>query len=88
MKKIFCDVHPQNECGSRMGNLRLSVIHQTNKGEVIGEDEYRSRDLCGVCVDEIVKAYFGGQLPISHQAIDRDSIVNERAMVARNEGAW
>jgi hypothetical protein len=64
MRKIFCDRQHNAECTSRIGRLHLSVTHQTGKGEVVSEDEYRPMDLCGDCIDEFLATFLVGQSPL------------------------
>jgi hypothetical protein len=64
MRKTFCDRGHAAECTSRIGRLHLSVIHQTNKGETVSEDEYRPMDLCGDCVDELLNTFLAGRDPL------------------------
>lgn len=63
MRKTFCD-RDDHQCTSRIGRLHLSVTHQTNKGEVVSEDEYRPLDLCGDCVDELLNTFLAGKDPL------------------------
>jgi len=64
MRKTFCDRHPYTECTSRVGRLHLSVIHQTNKREVVSEDEYRTLEICGGCIDELLAGFLAGTAPL------------------------
>jgi hypothetical protein len=83
MKKTFCDRHPDTQCVNRVGHLSLSVIHQTNKGEVISVDEYQPRELCGACVDDLVQRFLGGMLPMAadREDIPRRAITEETTFV-------
>jgi hypothetical protein len=65
MRKTFCD-RDGRECESRTGHLHLAVIQQTNKGEVVSEDEYRPMDLCGPCIDELVNTFLGGKIALHY----------------------
>lgn len=86
MRKTFCDRGHQAECTSRIGRLHISVVHQTNKGEVVSEDEYRPMDLCGECIDELMTTFLAGQSPIpmmtkADYPEDMAMVANERALV-------
>ena len=86
MRKTFCD-RDDHECTSRIGRLHLSVIHQTNKGETVSEDEYRPMDLCGECVDELLSTFLAGKSPLPMMKADypgEDAVMAvpvERALV-------
>jgi hypothetical protein len=59
-----------------VGHLHLSVVQQTNKGEVVSEDEYRTMDLCGDCIDDILATYLPSKLLIMKEdeiAVIRDN---------------
>jgi hypothetical protein len=91
MRKTFCDRNHAAECTSRIGRLHLAVTHQTNKGEVVSEDEYRPMDLCGDCVDELLNTFLAGRDPLpmmkaiegypAEDAVMAAPPVPERAMV-------
>lgn len=52
MRKFYCD-RCGNECEARVGHLHLAVMHQTNKGETVSNDEFRPVELCGHCTDAV-----------------------------------
>jgi len=53
------------------------VTHQMNKGEAVSEDEYRTIDLCGDCVDELLDVFLAGkfqpQLMVKENYIGEDA---------------
>jgi hypothetical protein len=77
MKKTFCDRHPDRECVNRIGRLNLSVIQQTNKGEVVSEDEYHTMDLCGDCIDDIIATYVPSKLLMMTKEPDMSFVRDE-----------
>jgi hypothetical protein len=87
MRKTFCDRNHQQECTSRIGRLHLSVIHQTNKGETVSEDEYRPMDLCGECVDELLSSFLSGLSPVPMMKADYPGEDAVRAEVPMTERA-
>lgn len=84
MRKTFCDRGHAAECTSRIGRLHLSVIHQTNKGETVSEDEYRPMDLCGECLDELLSTFLAGRDPMP---VNKAEYAEDIAMAAPVERA-
>lgn len=58
MHKTFCDRSDGRECTARIGYLHLTVVHRTNQGEVVAEDEYKPVEMCGQCIDALIE-FFG-----------------------------
>jgi len=65
MRKTFCDRHPEVECTSRIGLFNFTIIHKTNKGEVVSEDQFSPLELCGECIDELFAGFLVGRAPLS-----------------------
>lgn len=88
MRKTFCD-RDGRECEARIGHLHLTVMHQTNKGETVGDDEYKPVELCGECIDELVNQFLKGKLDLVYLRkgdIDREmSRVEVRSPVNTSE---
>ncbi len=84
MRKTFCDRGHAAECTSRIGRLHLSVVHQTNKGEIVSEDDYRTMDLCGECLDELLATFLAGKDPLP---IDKTAFAEDTEMAAFPERA-
>lgn len=85
MRKTFCDRSHNAECTYRIGRLHLSVIQQTAKGEVVSEDEYRSIELCGDCIDELLAGFLAGHSPMPMVKAD---YAEDRVMAAPPVEGW
>lgn len=77
MHKTFCD-RDGRECEARTGYLHMTVVHRTNRDEVVAEDDYRPVDLCGPCIDALI-AFFGPVLSAAPRKTGDDP---EMAMAA------
>lgn len=78
--KRYCDVDGSELKGTE-AKLQLVVVHRTNQGEYVGEDEYTPADLCYACLSSpiVLTELMQASRPIKYndieeRAIPRDSV--------------
>jgi hypothetical protein len=64
MKKTFCDCC-EEQCINTTVLLRIDVIHHTNDGQFVGEDDYKAIEICLNC-SNMIKEMMPQAFIISH----------------------